>query len=126
MSDQDVFNYFKMKLIDIDCINFEKSNIISYESGRFKINYHLKLSLLTKDANFIANLFTHSNFNELNEGGDVSNPRYFVRYLTFQCRINDNERYREGEIGGRFIVAFHQDKIIQYIREDKLNSLFNI
>jgi hypothetical protein len=128
MDGKDIFEYFKFKLKDIPIKDSYWFFIFDENSNILRLKMNFSVSFLTEnEANFICQLFTNSsNYKESNKYGDILSPKEYVDYLTFQCSIDDNYIYEDGVLDGRFIVQIKVNDLIQFIRDDKLNSIFNI
>lgn len=115
-------NTFRESAYDI--IYFPPTSIV-YKND-YKINFYPKNILSYDQANFIANFFCDNTntYDNVNEYGDVDNPKFWVKYLTFQCSISEKvSKYPDGTLSGRFIIQFGLEEYFAYIRDIKLKEL---
>jgi hypothetical protein len=114
-------NTFRDSAYDISY--FDPTSIVN--PNDYKISFYPKNILSYEQANFIIGFFCDTNiYNNVNVNGDIENPKFWVRYLTFQCSISDVvSKYPDGTLSGRFIIQFGLEEYFNYIRDIKIKEL---
>lgn len=113
-------NTFRESAYDI--IYFNPDSVV--DKNDYKINFYPKNILSYEQANFIASFFCDTNDYSKTTIYDVDNPKFWVKYLTFQCSISEKvSKYPDGTLSGRFIIQFGLEEYFAYIRDIKLKEL---
>lgn len=113
-------NTFRESAYDI--IYFPPTSIV--DKNDYKINFYPTNILSYEQANFIASFFCDTNDYSKTTIYDVDNPKFWVKYLTFQCSISEKvSKYPDGTLSGRFIIQFGLEEYFAYIRDIKLKEL---